>query len=144
MASGRELCYLLLSGIMCCYLMAIPILAKPNIFTCSLLRIGLGFALCLCYSSILTKTNRISRIFNRGAKGIKRPSYTSPKSQIIICCGIYCIFFSLFKNVKETFIKDLLEYFCNPLQLSGDFLKYFVNIFRGSFRIENISYGIII
>jgi len=55
------------------------------------LRIGLGFALCLCYSSILTKTNRISRIFNRGAKGIKRPSYTSPKSQIIICCGLVSV-----------------------------------------------------
>jgi metabotropic glutamate receptor 6/7/8 len=92
MASGRELCYLLLTGILLCYLMAIPILAKPNVFTCSLLRVGLGFALCLCYSSILTKTNRISRIFNRGSKaGIKRPSYTSPKSQIVICCGLASI-----------------------------------------------------
>jgi metabotropic glutamate receptor 6/7/8 len=72
--------------------MAIPILAKPNMFTCSVLRVGLGFALCLCYSSILTKTNRISRIFNRGSKaGIKRPSYTSPKSQIVICCGLASI-----------------------------------------------------
>ena len=88
MASGRELCYLLLTGILLCYLMAIPILAKPSVLTCSVLRVGLGFALCLCYSSILTKTNRISRIFNRGAKaGIKRPRYTSPKSQIVICCG---------------------------------------------------------
>ena len=90
MASGRELCYLLLTGILMCYLMAIPILAMPTVFTCSVLRLGLGFALCLCYSSILTKTNRISRIFNRGAKaGIKRPSYTSPKSQIVICCGTF-------------------------------------------------------
>lgn len=87
MASGRELCYLVLAGILCCYLMAIPILAKPTAVTCAVLRLGLGTALCLCYSSILTKTNRISRIFNRGAKGIKRPSYTSPKSQIVICCG---------------------------------------------------------
>ena len=90
MASGRELCYLLLTGILMCYLMAIPILAMPTAFTCSVLRLGLGLALCLCYSSILTKTNRISRIFNRGAKaGIKRPSYTSPKSQIVICCGTF-------------------------------------------------------
>ena len=87
MASGRELCYVLLAGILFCYLMAVPILAKPSVLTCAILRIGLGFALCLCYSAILTKTNRISRIFNRGAKGIKRPSYTSPKSQIVICCG---------------------------------------------------------
>ena len=108
MASGRELCYLLLSGIMCCYLMAIPILAKPNIFTCALLRIGLGFALCLCYSSILTKTNRISRIFNRGAKGIKRPSYTSPKSQIIICCGIFPVFLSFLELLFVGFVGGFL------------------------------------
>lgn len=93
MASGRELCYLLLAGILCCYLMAIPILAQPNVFTCTLLRIGLGFSLCICYSSILTKTNRISRIFNRGAKGIMRPYYTSPKSQIVICCGLVSVQF---------------------------------------------------
>lgn len=99
MASGRELCYLLLAGILMCYLMAIPILAKPSVFTCAVLRVGLGFALCLCYSSLLTKTNRISRIFNRGAKaGIKRPSYTSPKSQIVICCGNFSIFSLFFKS----------------------------------------------
>ncbi|XP_054163872.1 metabotropic glutamate receptor 8-like [Oppia nitens] len=86
MASGRELCYILLSGIMLCYAMSFVILSKPTLITCTITRIGLSLGLCICYSAILTKTNRISRIFNRGIKnGMKRPSYTSPRSQIVIC-----------------------------------------------------------
>ncbi|CAL4082358.1 unnamed protein product, partial [Meganyctiphanes norvegica] len=59
MASGRELCYVLLTGIALCYLMTFIILAPPTIFTCVLLRIGLGFCLSISYSAIFTKTNRI-------------------------------------------------------------------------------------
>lgn len=88
MASGRELCYVLLFGIALCYLMTFIILAPPSTPTCALLRVGLGLGLCICYSAIFTKTNRISRIFNRGIKSIKRPSYTSPRSQIVICLGL--------------------------------------------------------
>ncbi|KAK2710743.1 hypothetical protein QYM36_012050 [Artemia franciscana] len=88
MASGRELCYVLLAGILFCFLMAPVILAKPTIATCGFLRLGLGLCLSICYSAIFTKTNRISRIFNGGIKGVKRPSYTSPRSQIVICFGL--------------------------------------------------------
>lgn len=86
MASGRELCYILLLGIMLCYIISLVILAKPSPLVCTVIRVGLNLGLCTCYSAILTKTNRISRIFNRGMKsGLKRPSYTSPKSQAVIC-----------------------------------------------------------
>lgn len=91
MASGRELCYVLLSGILCCYAMSFIILAKPTVESCAVMRIGLGLCLSLCYSAIFTKTNRISRIFNRGVKSIKRPVYTSPLSQIAISLGIVSI-----------------------------------------------------
>ncbi|KAG7210717.1 hypothetical protein KM043_012217 [Ampulex compressa] len=84
MASGRELCYVLLVGILSCYGMSFVILSKPTTWNCTYLRIGLGLCLSICYSAILTKTNRISRIFNQGTKSIKRPSYTSPKSQVVI------------------------------------------------------------
>lgn len=77
----------LLSGILTCYLMSFVILAEPTIVTCTTLRIGLGLCLSICYSAIFTKTNRISRIFNRGIKSIKRPSYTSPRSQVFISLG---------------------------------------------------------
>ncbi|XP_074594692.1 metabotropic glutamate receptor 8-like isoform X2 [Brevipalpus obovatus] len=86
MASGRELCYILLFGLMVCYVVGLLLLTKPTLIICTAIRIGLCLGLCICYSAILTKTNRISRIFNRSVKnGLKRPSYTSPKSQVAIC-----------------------------------------------------------
>ncbi|XP_065165928.1 metabotropic glutamate receptor 7 isoform X2 [Atheta coriaria] len=91
MASGRELCYVLLSGILCCYSMSFIILAKPTVESCAVMRIGLGLCLSICYSAIFTKTNRISRIFNRGVKSIKRPVYTSPISQVAIALGIVSV-----------------------------------------------------
>ncbi|KAF4532507.1 hypothetical protein B566_EDAN007622, partial [Ephemera danica] len=91
MASGRELCYVLLAGILACYLMTFVILSRPTITTCTILRIGLGICLSVCYSAIITKTNRISRIFNRGIRSIKRPSCTSPGSQVFICLAIVSV-----------------------------------------------------
>ncbi|XP_059488635.1 metabotropic glutamate receptor 8-like isoform X2 [Neocloeon triangulifer] len=91
MASGRELCYVLLIGIFACYLMTFAILARPTQLSCTILRVGLGVCLTVCYSAIITKTNRISRIFNRGIRSIQRPSCTSPSSQVIICLGIVSV-----------------------------------------------------
>ncbi|XP_029678417.1 metabotropic glutamate receptor 7-like, partial [Formica exsecta] len=91
MASGRELCYVLLVGILSCYGMSFVILSKPTTWNCTYLRIGLGLCLSICYSAILTKTNRISRIFNQSTKKIKRLSYTSPRSQVVIAIGITAV-----------------------------------------------------
>ena len=86
MASGRELCYVLLFGFGFCYSMTFAMVTKPSTLSCIFLRAGLGLSLSICYSALFTKTNRISRIFNRGIKAmVKRPSYTSPKSQLVIC-----------------------------------------------------------
>jgi len=86
MASGRELCYVLMVGMLLCYAMTFVMVSKPTLLTCALSRAGLGLSLALCYSALFTKTNRISRIFNRGLKAmVKRPSYTSPRSQLAIC-----------------------------------------------------------
>jgi len=86
MASGRELCYVLMAGMLLCYAMTFLLVSKPTLLTCALSRAGLGLSLALCYSALFTKTNRISRIFNRGLKAmVKRPSYTSPRSQLAIC-----------------------------------------------------------
>uniref|UniRef100_A0A1B0DIM6 G-protein coupled receptors family 3 profile domain-containing protein n=1 Tax=Phlebotomus papatasi TaxID=29031 RepID=A0A1B0DIM6_PHLPP len=71
MASGRELCYVLLIGILTCYGMSFVVLARPTVYRCALLRVGLGLCLSICYSAIFTKTNRISRIFNRGVKSVQ-------------------------------------------------------------------------
>ena len=92
MASGRELCYVLLVGILMAYGTSLIMLAKPTIILCTLIRLGLGVSLCLIYAAMLTKTNRIYRIFNNGIKAmVKRPSYTSPRSQIVICMALVSV-----------------------------------------------------
>ncbi|XP_054710934.1 metabotropic glutamate receptor-like [Uloborus diversus] len=83
-AAGRELSYLLLTGIMCCYFMTPVMLAKPTPIVCGLQRFGIGFSFAIIYASLLTKTNRISRIFESARRSARRPSFISPKSQLAI------------------------------------------------------------
>ncbi|XP_035220503.1 metabotropic glutamate receptor 3-like [Stegodyphus dumicola] len=84
-ASGRELSGLLLLGIFLSFGMTFVIVAKPAPCTCGITRFFLGFCYTLCYAAIVTKTNRIARIFNqKRKKPCQKPRYTSPKSQLII------------------------------------------------------------
>ncbi|XP_054719019.1 metabotropic glutamate receptor 3-like [Uloborus diversus] len=84
-ASGRELSGLLLLGIFMSFSMTFVIVAKPAPCTCGITRFFLGFCYTLCYAAIVTKTNRIARIFNqRRQKPCQKPRCTSPKSQLII------------------------------------------------------------
>lgn len=83
-ASGRELSYMLLSGCLICYIMTFVLLAKPSTFVCTTQRFGVGFGFAVIYAALLTKTNRISRIFNSATKSAKRPAFISPKSQMVI------------------------------------------------------------
>ncbi|KAL4226726.1 Metabotropic glutamate receptor 3 [Mactra antiquata] len=84
MASGRELSYMLLSGCLFCYLMTVILILKPTPVTCAVQRFGVGFGFAIIYSSLLTKTNRISRIFESARRSARRPPFISPKSQIIV------------------------------------------------------------
>ncbi|GAB6033506.1 hypothetical protein CHUAL_013385 [Chamberlinius hualienensis] len=83
-ASGRELSYMLLGGILFCYFNSIVLLAKPTRLICGLQRFLVGFSFSIVYGALLTKTNRISRIFDSASRSAKRPSFISPKSQVII------------------------------------------------------------
>lgn len=84
-ASGRELSYVLLVGILMCFSMTFILVQRPSDFICGAQQIGIGLCFTTVYSALLTKTNRISRIFNAGARSTKRPSFISPKSQLFIC-----------------------------------------------------------
>lgn len=85
-ASGRELSYVLLSGILLCYLVTFTLILRPTDIVCGIQRFAAGFCFTVVYAALLTKTNRISRIFNAGSA--KRPSFISPRSQLIICFGL--------------------------------------------------------
>lgn len=82
-ASGRELCYILLSGVFMSYAMTFLFLAKPSPAICALRRLGLGTSFAVCYAALFTKTNRIARIFNgvKDGAGAARPRFISPSSQ---------------------------------------------------------------
>ncbi|XP_067907482.1 glutamate receptor, metabotropic 2a [Heterodontus francisci] len=87
-ASGRELCYILLIGVLMCYSMTLIFIAKPSTTVCTLRRLGLGSSFAVCYSALLTKTNRIARIFNGVKSGAQRPRCISPTSQVVICLAL--------------------------------------------------------
>ena len=87
-ASGKELSFVLLAGIFFCYCMTFVIIAKPTNIICGAQKFGVGLCFAMCYSALLTKTNRISRIFRAGKRTVKRPKCISPQSQLLICFGM--------------------------------------------------------
>lgn len=54
-------------------------------------RFGAGFCFTVVYAALLTKTNRIARIFKASKQSAKRPSLISPQSQLIICSALISI-----------------------------------------------------
>ncbi|XP_060087472.1 metabotropic glutamate receptor 4 isoform X1 [Heteronotia binoei] len=83
-ASGRELSYVLLTGIFLCYATTFLMIAGPDMGTCSLRRVFLGLGMSISYAALLTKTNRIYRIFEQGKKSVSAPRFISPASQLVI------------------------------------------------------------
>ncbi|XP_038054375.1 metabotropic glutamate receptor 4-like isoform X2 [Patiria miniata] len=90
-ASGRELCYVLLFGILATYMAVFTLIARPSTLTCCLRRMMLGLSVVISFSALYTKTNRVYRIFNSGKRSVRRPKYTSPRSQMVICFGLVSV-----------------------------------------------------
>ncbi|XP_010603602.1 metabotropic glutamate receptor 4 [Fukomys damarensis] len=83
-ASGRELSYVLLAGIFLCYATTFLMIAEPDLGTCALRRVFLGLGMSISYAALLTKTNRIYRIFEQGKRSVSAPRFISPASQLAI------------------------------------------------------------
>ncbi|XP_029457315.1 metabotropic glutamate receptor 7 isoform X2 [Rhinatrema bivittatum] len=90
-ASGRELSYVLLTGIFLCYIITFLMIAKPDVAVCSFRRIFLGLGMCISYAALLTKTNRIYRIFEQGKKSVTAPRLISPTSQLAITFSLISV-----------------------------------------------------
>lgn len=90
-ASGRELSYVLLTGIFLCYIITFLMIAEPDIGVCSFRRIFLGLGMCISYAALLTKTNRIYRIFEEGKKSVTPPKLISPTSQLAITSSLISV-----------------------------------------------------
>ncbi|XP_043944741.1 metabotropic glutamate receptor 8 isoform X2 [Protopterus annectens] len=90
-ACGRELSYVLLTGIFLCYAITFLMIAAPDTVICSFRRIFLGLGMCFSYAALLTKTNRIHRIFEQGKKSVTAPRFISPASQLVITFSLISV-----------------------------------------------------
>ncbi|XP_043264980.1 metabotropic glutamate receptor [Colletes gigas] len=89
-ASGRELTIILLAGVLVCYLNTFILLATPTKVTCVLQRLGVGVSFSAVYGALLTKTNRIARIFD-SSRSVVRLRYISPTSQVCIAAALIAL-----------------------------------------------------
>ncbi|KAJ6634153.1 hypothetical protein lerEdw1_014129, partial [Lerista edwardsae] len=90
-ASGRELSYVLLTGIFLIYLITFLMIAEPSVTICAFRRLFLGLGMAISYSALLTKTNRIYRIFEQGKKSVTPPKFISPTSQLAITFSLMSV-----------------------------------------------------
>lgn len=102
-ASSKELCYILLVGIAWCYVTPIVFLVDRTDQVCRAIPFVTGLCPSLIAGTLLTKTNRISRIFNRKLLKTGTPSFLSKKWQLlmVICLAVVecligggCVLFS--------------------------------------------------
>ncbi|KAM4522389.1 metabotropic glutamate receptor 1 isoform 2-T2 [Odontesthes bonariensis] len=85
-SSSRELCYIILAGIFLGYICPFTLIARPTVASCYLQRLLVGLSAAMCYSALVTKTNRIARILAGSKKKIctKKPRFMSAWAQVII------------------------------------------------------------
>uniref|UniRef100_A0A8C6NTT1 Glutamate metabotropic receptor 4 n=1 Tax=Nothobranchius furzeri TaxID=105023 RepID=A0A8C6NTT1_NOTFU len=123
-ASGRELSYVLLTGIFLCYATTFLMISSPDVGICSLRRIFLGLGMSISYAALLTKTNRIYRIFEQGTMSLSAPRFISPASQLVITFTLasvqllgVCIWFSV--NTSKAVIDYEDQRMSNPAMARG-------------------------
>uniref|UniRef100_A0A1A7XI12 Glutamate receptor, metabotropic 4 n=1 Tax=Iconisemion striatum TaxID=60296 RepID=A0A1A7XI12_9TELE len=123
-ASGRELSYVLLTGIFLCYATTFLMISSPDVGICSLRRIFLGLGMSISYAALLTKTNRIYRIFEQGTMSLSAPKFIAPASQLVITFTLasvqllgVCIWFSV--NTSKAVIDYEDQRTSNPAMARG-------------------------
>ena len=90
-ASAKELSFILVGGILLCFLATFVYLAKPSSFVCGLRRFVGSVCFTTCYAPIFIKTNRIYRIFKHAKVSAGRPQLTSPTSQLLITLSLIMV-----------------------------------------------------
>lgn len=91
MASGKELSFVLLFGVLMSFASTFSFAAHPTSFSCGATRFMLGSSYTICYAAILVKTNRIYRVFNIHTSKPKKVRFISAKSQLLITFGIVAV-----------------------------------------------------
>ncbi|EJY57740.1 AAEL017068-PA, partial [Aedes aegypti] len=85
-SSTRELCYLILMGMIISHSSIFAILTKPSSGSCLMSRTLPGISFAMIYASLLVKTNRIARILAGSKKRFptKKPKFMSAAAQLVI------------------------------------------------------------
>lgn len=110
MASGKELSFVLLLGILLSYVSTFAFVAYPTAVSCGITRLLLGMSFTVCYAAVLVKTNRIYRVFNINTSKPKKVKFISAKSQLLITFAIVflelaaIIIWLIFEPPKESFL----------------------------------------
>lgn len=83
-ASTRELCYVMLFGMILAHSIPIVIIWRPSLFICSYVKIMPAISFTIIYSALLVKTNRITRILSmsRDKFPTLNPRFISLKAQV--------------------------------------------------------------
>ena len=96
-SSSRELCYIILAGIFMGYICPFTLIARPTVASCYLQRLLVGLSSAMCYSALVTKTNRIARILAGSKKKIctRKPRFMSAWAQMVIAFMLISVQLSL-------------------------------------------------
>lgn len=130
-ASSRELSYIILVGLFFNYLSAVIYRMNASITVCTLSRIIPHVAISLIYVSIATITVRLFRIFKAGKKSIKRPSFISPKSQVVTTMLLSLLPVSMFMLKSFKYVsKDVLNFMARQNGLAN--ITYSVRYVNGT------------
>lgn len=119
-ASTRELCYIVLAGMILSHASIFTIIAKPTVEMCTLSRILPGIAFSMIYGSLLIKTNRIARLLAISKKRFpsKKLKFMSPMSQVFL--ALFLISIESFIAVGTLFVEPAeteIKYPRNTLNL---------------------------
>ncbi|OCT66838.1 hypothetical protein XELAEV_18038119mg [Xenopus laevis] len=71
-------------GIFLMYAITFLMMAEPGVAVCTLRRLFPGLGMCISYAALLTKTNRIYRIFEQGKRSVTPSRFINPASQLVI------------------------------------------------------------
>ncbi|XP_065222322.1 metabotropic glutamate receptor 1-like [Planococcus citri] len=85
-SSTRELCYMMLIGMVCAHCISFAVITKPTLISCTIARTVPPITFATIYAALLVKTNRIARILAISKKKFPNlnPRFMSLKAQIII------------------------------------------------------------
>lgn len=92
-SSTRELCYIILLGMIFSHISVFVILKIPTGMSCGVSRIVPGVSFSMIYASLFVKTNRIARILAGSKKSFptKRLKFMSASAQLVLTSGLIFI-----------------------------------------------------